>query len=228
MPADPQEAHKATVSRPHGLLFLMNPVTACSAVGKVMRERLQGEWLPAEPLLAPSGEVLVRRKHCTLAELRAHQLVTPDEAERWVKFTTVRNPFEVELSRYVKRRVRFQALLEVDSRIRRDPRIVDEVRFCAEHTFEEWLERLHGARTTEKRGYFRFAEGVDVVMRHERLDQDFQQVLERVGVKEEIRIPRFHETEGKPSHYRDHYTPRARALVEKAYRSALEAFEYQF
>ena len=72
-----------------------------------------------------------------------------------------------------------------------------------------------------------FIDGVDRVIRYEHLEQDFNQVLNQVGIEEYIPIPHTNKTPGKKS-YQTQYSPKARAIVEQELAQELARFHYTF
>lgn len=83
----------AIICRKHKLLFIMVPGTGCSVVGRVLKQELDGRWLPEQPL-RKNGRTLVQRKHNTLSDIMAHGLLTEEERAEYLVFATVRNPFD--------------------------------------------------------------------------------------------------------------------------------------
>jgi hypothetical protein len=69
--------------------------------------------------------------------------------------------------------------------------------------------------------------GVDEVIRYEHLERDFNNILRKVGITEYISVPHTNKTPGKQS-YRDHYTPKARAIIEEELGEELALFGYTF
>ena len=69
----------AIISRRHGYLFLMAPRTGCTAIGeRVLIPHFDGEYLPAEDVLADDGSIVAAKKHSTLEDLRRARLVSKD------------------------------------------------------------------------------------------------------------------------------------------------------
>lgn len=230
------------ISRRRGYLFLMAPRTACTAIGEaVLIPRLDGEYLPATDVLDDAGKLVVRHKHGSLADLVHHGLLGGEEAESLFKFTTVRNPFDSLVTLYVTMRTRYRDELDdPGSFVRRRPGMPGRIRMAEEHPFDEWVERkfhVGGPRGAVRRAlslaprprhmYEAYIDGADFVMRFERLQEDFNEVLRRLGVPGPIEIPKWNVTEGK-DHYRAYYTPRAQRIVEKAFAPDLERFDYAF
>jgi hypothetical protein len=217
-------------------LFIQAPRTGCTAIAKLLFERFGGEQLPSEDILNDDGTFKVPRKHCTLAQVVDARLIDEREANTLCTFTSVRNPFDSLASMYVKKREKYQPLLaDKASWIHRVPGYVDDMEFCRTHTFEEWLNR-HYAVSRADRWLGRrqrslsakYTRGVKCVLRFERLQQDFEQVMRSVGIREDVKIPKFNATPTRKASYQSYYTPTARKLVEYVFKPDLERYGYSF
>jgi hypothetical protein len=230
------------ISKERGYLFLMAPRTGCTAVGEaVLIPKLGGEYLPREDVLDEAGTLMVGNKHASLQELMNHGLIKREEAARLFKFTTVRNPFDSLVTLYVTMGTRYKRLLDdPTSFVRKKPGMSKGVQMASEYPFDEWVERkfhLNGLKGGLRWGlgtypkprhmYQAYLDGSDFVMRFERLQDDFNQVLKQLGVTTPIEIPRCNVTDGK-DHYRAYYTSRARRVAERAFAPDLELFDYSF
>jgi hypothetical protein len=230
------------LSRARGYLFLMAPRTGCTAIGEeVLIPHLDGEYFPSSDVLDARGKLVVRHKHASLEELLRHDLLDEDDAATLFKFATVRNPFDSLVTLYETMRGRYKNLVDDPSSfVRRRSAMIRMIRVAEQAPFEEWLEhKFHygGAKGSVRRAmriyppprhmYQAYIDGADYVMRYEKLQEDFNEVLKRLGVSEPIEIPRRNVTEGKDD-YRAYYTPRARRLVESAFAPDLERFDYSF
>lgn len=227
----------ALVCRSLRLLFIMAPRTGCSAVAKLLRDRFGGEWLPESHVRNPGGAVVVQRKHCTLDQLKRFGLLSQEEADGMLKVVSVRDPFDSLVSLYTKRRNTSDEFLHERPNfwINRTPRAMREVRYCRTHEFDEWVRRqyrlramLAALRIRQRGMYDRFTDGADVIMRFQCLEDDLNDVLSRVGVKQTVSLPRFNPTSGRPDDYREHYSPSSRRIVERAFRADLERYGYSF
>ncbi len=225
----------ATICREHQLLFIMTPLTGCSATSKALRDHLGGDWFPPEPVVNENGKLLVRRKHCALGELLKHRVLSREDAGQLFKFTTVRNPFDYLVSKFVKRKYRFQRRVQVAKRFEGLEDVVEDVEYCRDHDFDDWIARHYAVGRLDRmrglgrrNGILRFSAGVDAVMRYERLDDEFQRVLREAGVSTQVRIPRYHATPGKKRDYRSYYSPRSRRIIEYAYQDVLARFDFAF
>jgi hypothetical protein len=95
----------AIICRKYDLLFIMTPRTASTAIGELLCEYYDGEFLPAEDMLGSLGFISVQKKHSTLSQLFAHKLLSEREAKSLVKVAAVRNPFDSLASLYFKQRL---------------------------------------------------------------------------------------------------------------------------
>jgi hypothetical protein len=228
----------AIICRSYALLFLMAPRTACSAVGQLLCEELEGEYIPRETVLDESGRSVADFKHTTLKQLLTHGLLLEEEAASLFKFTTVRNPFDSLVSQYLKHRHKHPAILEREgSWIHAMPqRYIEGVRYCEEHTFEEWIVWRYSQPVLSRRWlrpprrllYGRFTAGADYVMRYERLQQDFDEALQRAGAQRRYTVPHVNPTKGKVEDYRAYYTSRTRKIVEYAFSHDMKRYGYAF
>jgi hypothetical protein len=219
----------------YGLLFIQAPRTACTAIEKLLLDRFDGRPLPAENILDAKGFVRVQRKHCTIPQLLAEGLIPADYKQRFTTVTAVRNPYDSLVSLYVKKRDGYQdRLSDPESWVHLVRGYVEDMEFCRNHSFEEWLfKRYSVSWITRLRGkgrrslYGRYTEGVTAVMRFERLQQDFETVMRSLGVDGDVTIPTVNPTRHRTA-YQDYYTPKARALAEYVFKPDFERYGYTF
>jgi hypothetical protein len=221
----------ATISRQFGLLFIHGWGTGSTAVRDAMHEHLGAEEIPPEQITDADGKVLVGR-HSHLPILLRHGLITRSERERLLVFTTVRNPFDAHVTSYGKRRLLLEGRLD-----RPNARITDQRRAGLQKAlqpFDEWIRSRYerkgrlGRFRAPRKGQYKHTTGVDHVLRFESLEEDFQALVTRVGYQGRIDLRRVNVTEGRQREYRTYYTPRARRLVERAWRDVLEKYDYTF
>ena len=220
----------------HRLLFIQAPRTGCTAVEKLLLERFDGRSLPATDIIDANGFIRVGRKHCSIRQLLAEGLIPPTYDKELTTLVTVRNPYDSLVSLYVKKRETYQTLLaDPASWVHKVRGFVEDIEFCRTHSFEEWLTKRYAVGRLDKllrRGhrslYGRYTEGVSVVMRFERLQQDFEAVMRRVGVEGDVTIPKFNATRQRTRNYQDYYTPEARRIVEYVFQPELQQYGYTF
>src|SRR5919204_2202715 len=93
------------LSAKHKVLFLLAPGTGSSAVSKgVLLPSLDGTYVPAESIRDEAGNVVVSHWHATVSDLRRFGLLSDEELKDLLKFTSVRNPFDVLVTEYIRLR----------------------------------------------------------------------------------------------------------------------------
>jgi hypothetical protein len=226
----------AIICRDHRLLFIQAPRTGCTAIARVLIERFRGEQLPAQDVLNADGSFRVPKKHCSLRQLVESRILTESDASQLVSFTAIRNPFDSLASMYVKKRDKYQPLLaDTNAWIYKVPGYVADMEFCRTHSFSEWLEKHYGVSWLDRlldRGHRslheRYTRGVKHVIKFERLQQGFEQVMFSVGVVRDLDVPKFNATPRKGSTYQTYYDDEARRLVEYVFREDLRRWGYSF
>lgn len=206
-------------------------------MGKLLRERFGGESLPADHIRNRAGAIVVQKKHNTLDQLRKHSVLTAEEEAEWLKFTTVRNPFDVLVTLYTRRRSMTDEYLRAESIfwINENEANRRDLEYCRTHTFDEWIGWRY-----PRRGIFgslgagrksmsdRYTNGVDVVMRFDTLEEDLNKVFQRVGVTDPVTLPVYNKTGGRNPDYRAYYNDKSRRIVERVFRADLERYGYSF
>ena len=214
----------------------MTPRTACTAIGDLLCEHYEGEFLPAEDILDSDGFISVQKKHSTLAELLEHKLLAADEARSLLKIAAVRNPYDSLVSLYLKKRYKYQPLLaDPSSWVNRLPGYAKDTIFCRRHSFNEWackisckriIKRMLGLRPSM---YAEHARGVDVVLRYESIDQDLKNAFERAGIEWKADIPKVNRTDERTDRdYRSFYSWPAALAIGLAYGHDLKTYGYRF
>jgi hypothetical protein len=226
----------AIICRDAHILFIMIPRTGCSAIGRTLREQLGGEFLPRHAVTDAHGKIVLSHKHNTLQQLLDAGLLTHAEADGLFKFAGVRNPFDSLVSLYMKKKHKYQKnLADPSSWVHRDPAYAEDMRFCRDHSFDEWIARHYHGSTLKRllgRGrrsmYARFTEGVDFVVRFEHLNRDFSAALRRASVTRHVELPAVNVTGERGPSYRSYYSAASRRAVEQTFRSDLEQYGYCF
>lgn len=227
----------AIICRKYNLLFIMTPRTACTAIGELLCNEYNGEFVPSEDILDSDGRISVQKKHSTLSELIQHKLLTTEEANLLLKIAAVRNPFDSLVSLYFKQRFKYQPLLaDPNSWVNRiGPLYIKNMRYAQTHSFSQWtlkrcsrqlIKRLFGFPPSMFADYTR---GMDVVMRYESLDKDLENVFRKAGMATEVNIPRVNRTEERDRwNYRSYYSRIAALAVSLAYSDDLKTYDYKF
>lgn len=220
-------------------MFFANPQTASKAVAQALIKHLDGEHFPRKTRKAVAeGKVLERNYHGTYDDLVAAGLMSAPELDALFKFCAVRNPFDLLVSRYLKRQ---RSIIEDDKEVgmgwaKSRPGVLASMEAARDKSFADWLQHELGqvaARGRTVQAPFKYLDHADVVMRFEALQEGFEQVLDRLGVAERIEVaPRNvtgeRQAEGSKQHYTTYYDAAGRKLVEQVYAPLLERFGYTF
>lgn len=228
------ENHMAILCRKYGLLFIMTPRTACTAVGELLLAHYGGEYLPAEDILDTDGRIRIQQKHSTLSELLENTLLTREEADSYLKFATVRNPFDSLVSLYVKQRSKYQPLLDdPNSWVNRSPAYARNMGYAVSHSFTKWLfrkcrkqliKRLLGVPPSM---FCDYTQGVDVVIRYENLAEELRAVFTRAGMPANAPIPTVNRTDERTAkNFRSYYSGAAGLAVRLAFSDDLKRYGY--
>lgn len=225
----------AYISHEYGFIFFAAPATGSTAVLEALERAGIGEYLPQERVVR-DGEMIVRRKHSTLAELETAALLDEKSAE-YLKVVGVRNPFSFHVAKYLRDAgKRLQELEDPSSWINELPaenrkRAEARIRRIAEMSFEEYLRDF----LDRPRGPFavqaHFLDGMDLFIHQEDLSRDFDRFCDLVGVEAVGTLERVNVTSSPVAgrSYRDHYTPDLIELVEKRNGPSFDLFpEYSF
>lgn len=226
----------AIICRSFNLLFIMVPRTACTAIGEVLCNHLGGEYLPKEDILNPDGSIYIQKKHSTLAEIIAFDLLGVDEVRSLLKFCSVRNPFDSLVSLYLKKKYKYQPLLaDSSSWVHRLPHYERDMRYCQHHTFESWLIKTCWKKSMKRflgftpSMYDNYTKRMDVVMRYENIQADFSEVLKRIGATTDLTIPIVNQTSERTyPDYQEYYSKYSRSLVRFVYHHDLKKYNYRF
>lgn len=201
------------IGREARYLFVEVPNTASTAIAGELSKFYGGER--------------VLHKHATYGEF----LRTPEaRSGRYFVFSTVRHPLDAVLTVYFKLRSNHRGRFT-------NPRLRDTPSVTASHIeqFEfaqggaEFPEYFRKYRTSVYNNYYLLLhDRFDYVMRFERLQEDFSEVLRRVGVEQVRPIPMLNKTGGKTGSFWDYYSPDIRAQAMRLYWPYMRQWGYEF
>lgn len=204
------------ISHRYRYVFVELPRTGSTAVSAELREHYDGQ-----PIL---------RKHATYSDFLRQ--ATEDEATYFV-FSTVRNPLDIAVTRYVHLRENprghFTDANEIAVRNALAGRLERRVyRWLHRHdaTFEQFLLRWYVVPydTWSSLDHKR----MDHVMRYESLGRDFEAVLRRLGIEPARSLPARNVTPGKDPDFASYYTPRAIARASWIFGPYMQEWSYDF
>lgn len=226
----------AIICRKYNLLFIMTPRTACTAIGELLCQHYGGEFLPTEDILDSHGLISVQKKHSTLSELLAHNLLTASESKSLLKVAAVRNPFDSLVSLYFKQRLKYQPLLaDPTSWVHRTPGYVRTMRHAQTGSFERWVFRMCYRKIVKRllglqnSMFADYTTGADDVIRFESMEKDLKKAFDRAGIDWKADIPNVNRTDERVNRdYRSYYSRPATFAVATAYSYDLKTYGYRF
>jgi Sulfotransferase family len=235
----------AVYSLKHGYIFFANPQTASKAIARTLREALDGRPMPPDGDVVRGGEVIAKKHHASWADLQAAGLMTREQLDGLFKFTCVRNPYDLLVSRYLKRRGRFTQSPEQYKWAQHNERIRNSMGAALELSFPDWVAqefKRHAEKGRTVTGPLEYLDHADHVIRFEALQEGFDEVVRRLGFKESIPLVSENvtsergsagETAGagsssKRKHYTEFYDEPSRVLVGRIYAPIIERFGYSF
>lgn len=177
---------------------------------------------------------------------RLQQKLSAEEWDGYFKFSIVRNPWDMLVSRYfwnMRGLVPQMSPMEVIRKeIGRSPFNIDSWgklffavkreltggRLKEDDTFEDFLKKLpHNVSNTSYYFDKKNNEICDFVIRFEHLDEDYKKLCEQVGVPYEP-LPSLKTKTRKSRDYREFYTDETREWVAKEFAKEIEHFGYTF
>tara|TARA_Y100000310_G_C20458964_1_gene704400 strand:- start:310 stop:597 length:288 start_codon:yes stop_codon:yes gene_type:complete len=75
--------------------------------------------------------------------------------------------------------------------------------------------------------YLNFGEGTDFLLRFENLQEDFDELCEKIGVSPK-KLPHANKTQYRHKHYREYYTRETRNIIRDKYKEDIKKFGYTF
>lgn len=225
----------AVYSSRYKYIFFANPQTASKAVAKTLVTALDGRALPSRDDQC-SAELVPKRHHATWQQLQDAGLMTREQLDGLFKFTNVRNPYDLLVSRYLKRKGRFVEQPDKYRWVQDNPKIMASMEAAQEQPFPQWVAGLlkrHGEKGKTVKGPLEYLDHADYVIRFEALQAGFDEVLQRLGIAEPVAIVSENVTSERKDgsvkrHYTDFYDDASRALVAQAYAPIIERFGYRF
>ena len=221
----------AILCREIGLLLLQAPHTGSTSLGTLLREDFGGLKLLEERVRDEHGNIVLRQKHQTLAQLLDAGLIRPEERAQLLVVVGVRNPYDLVLTEYARNRE--AGTISAGQRLLRHlPSVGDDF---SPRDFERFVARryrpnaLYRALGRKPMVPVDWTAGADHIIRFEAMQEGLDEALRAVGVSEPHPLPHRNPTQSRRDHdYRAIYTPRARKIVSRAYARELRQYGYTF
>ena len=223
----------ALVSHEFRFLYFLNPRTASTATAAHLGEIAGGEVIPEKNILNDDGTIRVPSKHTRLEQLVSHGLISREVRRDYLKIVTVRNPFDSLVSLWAKMNHDYVKLLEnKNSWVHRKPDYKAKLEASVGLSFPEWVRMQHGERfrlgeTTHVNGLY--MQGMDVMLRFERLQEDFGELARKLKLPGDHVLPRQNVTQGRDDEdYRSYYDDETRRVVASVFAPEIRELGYAF
>lgn len=217
------------ISQRYKFLFVHIPKTGGSSVRAVLtpfarfRDRVAYEWpsrfiinrMSRMPFTEKNGRALVTGldKHARLSE--AIDVLGPETIDGLWSFGFVRNPWDLQVSRY------YYICRAKDHQLHS---------LATDMRFTEFLQATLKERPTNQVDFLLGPSGevaVDFVGRYESLEEDFRRVVDRLGLPQ-VELPYINRSVNRPDLYPREYDAAARELVAERFEDDIDAFGYRF
>jgi len=216
------------ISYSHNFLFVHIAKTGGTSVRTALRRYRWGGWYSLPLGIASLVSQMTRPRHKLGLKFPRHakavaalEMLPTEVYQHFFKFTIVRNPWDLQVSSYHHIRREKPAVLEgvnnFEEFLKR--------KFAPERAYDFMLD-ISAERQSE---YLTDLQGriiVDFVGRYETLQQDFDQICERIGIAPTPlpHLRRAHDRED----YRRYYTDELADLVAEHYAADLQHLGYTF
>jgi hypothetical protein len=204
------------ISHRHRYVFVELPRTGSSAVRRELRELYDG--------------VPILHKHSTYDEFRRQ---ASEEERGYFVFSAIRNPLDDAVSRYFKLKTDHRQQFS-DSKRTKNRRLLNTVvdarmyRFLSTTDADFSTFFLHFYRLPYDTWASLDHRDMDYVMRFERLADDFEATLRRIGIEPVRPLPQHNVTGGRERSFADYYTPEARRRALRVFGPYMRRWGYEF
>lgn len=192
---------------------------------------LTGSWAIRHELCAYYDGQPILHKHASYPEFRK---IATDEGKKYFVFATVRNPLDAIVSNFFKYKTDHKGTFS-NSEASLKSHIIDyaDVKFyeytqTSKITFESAFLRSKVWERPYSDMIEVSSDHLDFVIRYERLQQDFAQVLRLLDVEPVRLVPVTNKTQNRKTNWQSYYTP---PMIEKAKRICgpfMQKWDYKF
>ncbi len=247
----------AIICRKYKLLFIMVGGTGSTSLGNLLRNKFEGEWLPEENIFLDNKKLL-DRKHNTIRELLKFNCISKQELKSYLKFATVRNPFDRYATEYERLVGTWMESMVEKKRIAKSDNKVPEaylqkysrkkkaeIKQARNIGFEKWLLQKLTKRSFKTKVMdwlksrvdklymplaYPMISCVDEIIRYEHLEKDFNSLLLQANIITADEWISIPHGNKTPDKkpYQEYYTLKARELMETVFAKELAFFGYSF
>lgn len=186
------------ISHKHKFIFIHSPKTAgCSVTVALLHS--------PNNLLAEE----IKPRHIGAKNIR--KLVTEEVFLKYHKFGCVRNPWDLQLSKYFF--------------VRKHPQASPQLSKLAQGDFKTFIKNSKSIGSGFNNFKIEDEIVLDYIMKYESLQEDFNTVCDKIGIPRQ-ELPHKNATEHK--HYTEYYDDETRDIVSKFWARDIEYFGYEF
>lgn len=202
------------ISHKHRYVFIELPRTGCTAVGKELIEKYDGEN--------------ILHKHATYREFKK---IYPDLVEDYFSFSSIRNPLDSIVSLYEKIRNGYYDFMlnpERKKSLYHHFYLLPRLRYVKMYNpdFERYFQKYYIIP------YDNWSvldhDSFDAIIRFESLNKDFMNVLSDIGIKPVRDLPVTNKTREKARHFEEYYTKPIQKRAVFVFGPFMKRWKYNF
>ena len=192
------------ISHKHKYVFIQIEKTASSAMAKELCTNYNGKH--------------ILWKHASYDDFlkKANNL-----EKKYFSFAGVRNPLDTAVSRY---HLRKEGIGSKHCKINRNMR-----NFISENDadFNAYFLKFYDRNIGNERSMIDLMK-IDKIYYYENLDDDFENILNEIGLKKKRLVPIVNKTTGKNSDFKNYYSKKCQKVSKIIYSDYMEKFAYEF
>jgi len=198
-------------SKQKNFIFFHIGKCAGSSIRKTLIEILKEEGIEED-----SAMKNYLTAHPKFNEITNHIKKNGDDPDQYLKFTSIRNPWDRAVSWYYHLRT-------IDNRNKRNAHKT----LPKEIEFQEFVEERKSSCSMPqfkllKKNIF------DFIIRYENLQEDFDTMCDMINIKTKTLCHIQYDTKRPKRNYRDYYDERTKKIVEKRNEEYIKLFNYEF
>ena len=217
-------------------IYFLAPGTGSSALLQYLVDNFEIKKVPDSDknIVLEDGETILKAKHSTFDELKKHNLLN-EEQLNYLRITGTRNPYDYFYAEWYRSRTRFSKLLsDENSWIYQTPKGKQRIATIVNSMnleFSEWLEQKLRDRYKKKKKLMlqpEYVNQADAYVRMENMNQDLHNILlKHCGIEQKVNVPKKNVTD-RDRCYWQHYSAKARDMVQTVFKPYIKKFDYAF